>query len=152
LAGSFNRCTFVGNLTKDPETRDAGGKQVAKFSLAINRKSKQGDETMYIDVVAWERLSEICQQYLRKGMSVLIEGRLAIRKYDDRDGNKRTAVEIVANDMQMLDSKARDGNGNGGGSYASAGARSTSSSGVGYGGGSGAGSFDDDGGDDEIPF
>jgi single-strand DNA-binding protein len=68
---------------------------------------------MFIDVVALDRLGEICNQYLKKGMSALVEGRLAIRKYDDKDGNKRTAVEIVASDMQMLDSKGRDDNGAG---------------------------------------
>jgi single stranded DNA-binding protein len=70
---------------------------------------------MFIDIVAWDRLGEICNQYLKKGMSALVEGRLVIRKYDDKDGNKRTAVEVVASDMQMLDSKGR--NGESGGSF-----------------------------------
>ncbi len=153
MAGSYNRITLVGNLTRDPEIRyvDGGGKAVTKFALAINRKSKGGDETMYVDIVAWDRLGEICNQYLKKGMSALVDGRLAIRKYDDKDGNKRTAVEVVANDMQMLDSKNRS-NGEGGGSYsgggsnssyASSGARSSSSSSDG---------FESDPVDDEIPF
>ena len=147
MAGSYNRIVLVGNLTRDPEIRyvDGGGKAVTKFALAVNRKSKAGDETMYVDIVAWDRLGEICNQYLKKGMSALVEGRLAIRKYDDKDGNKRTAVEVVASDMQMLDSKGR-ANGESSASYSTAGrvsggaASSTSSS-----------SFDE-GGDDEIPF
>jgi single-strand DNA-binding protein len=131
MAGSYNRIVLVGNLTRDPEIRyvDGGGKAVTKFSLAINRKTKNADETMYLDIVAWDRLGEICNQYLKKGMSTLVEGRLVVRKYDDKDGNKRTAIEVVASNMQMLDSK------NGA-------ERSTSSS--------LAGDFDD--GDNEVPF
>jgi single-strand DNA-binding protein len=143
MAGSYNRIVLVGNLTRDPEIRyvDGGGKAVTKFALAVNRKTKQGDDTMFIDIVAWDRLGEICNQYLKKGMSTLIEGRLAIRKYETKEGEKRTAVEVVASDMQMLDSK-RMSNGEAGGSYA-AGTRGAAPAG---------GGFDDAGMDDEIPF
>ncbi len=145
MAGSYNRITLVGNLTRDPEIRyvDGGGKAVTKFALAINRKTKAGDDTMFVDVVAWDRLGEICNQYLKKGMSALVEGRLAIRKYDDKDGNKRTAVEVVASDMQMLDTKGRS-NGEAGSSYSggSAAPRSTTSS--------PADAFEED--NEEIPF
>ena len=147
MAGSYNRITLVGNLTRDPEIRyvDGGGKAVTKFALAVNRKSKAGDETMFIDIVAWDRLGEICNQYLKKGMSALVEGRLVIRKYDDKDGNKRTAVEVVASDMQMLDSKGR-GNGESGSSFGG-GSRSSAS-----GEPSSAGSLDEGAMEDEIPF
>ena len=120
MAGSYNRIVLVGNLTRDPEIRyvDGGGKAVTKFALAVNRKSKGGDETMYIDIVAWDRLGEICNQYLKKGMSALVEGRLAIRAYETKEGEKRKAVEVVASDMQMLDSKGRP-NGESSGSYSS---------------------------------
>jgi len=118
MAGSYNRIILVGNLTRDPEIRyvDGGGKAVTKFSLAVNRRTKQGDDTMFIDIVAWDRLGEICNQYLRKGMSALVEGRLTIRNYETKDGEKRKAVEVVASDMQMLDSKggSRPANGEGG--------------------------------------
>jgi single-strand DNA-binding protein len=115
MAGSYNRIVLVGNLTRDPEIRyvDGGGKAVTKFALAVNRRTKTGDDTMFIDVVAWDRLGEICNQYLKKGMSALVEGRLAIRKYETKEGEKRTAVEVVASDMQMLDKKS-GGNGDGG--------------------------------------
>jgi single-strand DNA-binding protein len=144
MAGSYNRIVLVGNLTRDPEIKyvDGGGKAVTKFALAVNRKTKGGDETMFIDVVAWDRLGEICNQYLKKGMSTLIEGRLVIRKYDDKDGNKRTAVEVVASDMQMLDSKSR--NGESGGSFGG-GSRSSSAS-------TGGGALDEEAMEDEIPF
>jgi single-strand DNA-binding protein len=117
MAGSYNRIVLVGNLTRDPEIRyvDGGGKAVTKFALAVNRRTKAGDETMFIDIVAWDRLGEICNQYLKKGMSALVEGRLAIRKYETKEGEKRTAVEVVASDMQMLDKRAA--NGEGGGSF-----------------------------------
>jgi single-strand DNA-binding protein len=108
MAGSYNRIILVGNLTRDPEIRYVNnGSAVTKFSLAINRRSKQGDETMYIDVVAWDKLGEICNTYLKKGMSTLVEGALSIRKYETKEGEKRTAVEVVASNMQMLDSKGR---------------------------------------------
>ena len=146
MAGSYNRIVLVGNLTRDPEIRyvDGGGKAVTKFAIAVNRKTKAGDDTMFVDVVAWDRLGEICNQYLKKGMSTLVEGRLAIRKYDDKDGNKRTAVEVVASDMQMLDSKGRVGGD--GGSYNGAGEgapRATAGA---------AGGFADDAMEDEVPF
>ena len=104
---SYNRIILVGNLTRDPEIRyvDGGGKAVTKFSLAVNRRTKQGDETMFLDVVAWEQLGERCNQYLRKGAAALVEGRLTIRNYDDKDGNKRKAVEVVASDVQFLSAK-----------------------------------------------
>jgi single-strand DNA-binding protein len=149
MAGSYNRITLVGNLTRDPEIRyvDGGGKAVTKFALAVNRKTKGGDETMFIDIVAWDRLGEICNQYLKKGMSTLVEGRLVIRKYDDKDGNKRTAVEVVASDMQMLDSKGRGGNGDSGGSFG--GGSRASGAGAAPAGGD---ALDDEAMEDEIPF
>jgi len=150
MAGSYNRITLVGNLTRDPEIRyvDGGGKAVTKFSIAINRKSKGGDETMYIDIVAWDRLGEICNQYLKKGMSTLVEGRLSIRDYTNKDGEKRKAVEVVASDMQMLDSKSRSGDG--GGSY-NGGGNSRPTAGVAAGSPSSGDDFEDSMGD-EIPF
>jgi single-strand DNA-binding protein len=146
MAGSYNRIVLVGNLTRDPEIRyvDGGGKAVTKFAIAVNRKTKQGDDTMFVDIVAWDRLGEICNQYLKKGMSTLVEGRLAIRKYDDKDGNKRTAVEVVASDMQMLDSKGRSAGGDGGtyGAGAEVAPRAAA----------GTSGFADDAVEDEIPF
>ena len=146
MAGSYNRIVLVGNLTRDPEIRyvDGGGKAVTKFAIAVNRKTKQGDDTMFVDIVAWDRLGEICNQYLKKGMSALVEGRLAIRKYDDKDGNKRTAVEVVASDMQMLDSKGRSSGGDGG-SYNS-GAEGAPRAAAGTAG------FAEEAMEDEVPF
>jgi single-strand DNA-binding protein len=106
MAGSYNRIILVGNLTRDPEYRVIqGGSGVTKFSLAINRRSKNGDETMYVDIVAWDKLGDICNTYLKKGMNTLVEGRLAIRSYEDKDGVKRKATEVVIDNMQMLGSR-----------------------------------------------
>jgi single-strand DNA-binding protein len=131
---SYNRLTLVGNLTRDPEIRyvQQGGKAVTKFSLAVNRKTRGNDEVLFIDVVAWEKLGEICNQYLKKGMCVLVTGRLSIRDYTANDGGKRKAVECVAIDMQMLDGKKREGGGSSARGYT-------------------AEDFED-GYDDEVPF
>jgi single-strand DNA-binding protein len=106
---SFNRITLVGNLTRDPEIRYIGsGAAVTKFTLAVNRRSKDQEHTDYIDCIAWDKLAETCNTYLKKGMAALVDGRLSIRAYDDKDGNKRKATEVVVNTMQMLD-RPRDG-------------------------------------------
>jgi single-strand DNA-binding protein len=118
MAGSFNRITLVGNLTRDPEIRYVGsGAAVTKFALAINTRSKQQEETMYVDIVAWDKLAETCNTYLKKGMSVLIDGRLSIRSYDTKEGEKRKSTEVVANTMQMLDSRGGARPDNDGGGY-----------------------------------
>ena len=165
MAGSYNHITLVGRLTRNPEIRYVqSGSAVCSFSLAINRRTKNGDEAMFIDCTAWNgpsrKLADTCNTYLKKGMTVLVDGRLAIRDFTDKDGNKRKATEVVINEMQMLDAKGAptgggDDFGDGGGSYAGAGAsRGSSSGGSSYGGGSssGSGGFGDEAMDDEIPF
>jgi single-strand DNA-binding protein len=151
MAGSYNRIILVGNLTRDPEIRYVGsGAAVAKFTLAVNRRSKQQEETDYIDIVAWDKLAETCNTYLKKGMSCLVEGRLSIRSYETKAGEKRKATEVVCNVMQMLDRAGGGGrapsNGDGGESYerSPAPARVAASSSAG---------FDEDAAlEDEIPF
>jgi single-strand DNA-binding protein len=141
MAASYNHIVLVGRLTRDPEIRYVqNGNAVTSFSIAVNRRTKQGDEAMFVDIVAWDspsrKLAEICNTYLRKGMNVLVDGRLSIRSYETKEGEKRKATEVVCNDMQMLDSK-RDGAGGPDRAPAAAGAR---------------GSMDDDHMDEEIPF
>jgi single-strand DNA-binding protein len=147
MAGSYNRIILVGNLTRDPEIRYVGsGAAVTKFTLAVNRRSKEKEETDYIDIVAWDKLAETCNTYLKKGMSCLVEGRLSIRSYEDKDGNKRKATEVVCNVMQMLDRAGAGGsrpNGDGG-SY-----DNVRPMPVRAGGGS---DFDESTLEDEIPF
>ena len=149
MAGSFNRITLVGNLTRDPEIRYVGsGAAVTKFSLAINTRSKQQEETMYVDVVAWDKLAETCNTYLKKGMSVLVDGRLSIRSYDTKDGEKRKSTEVVCNTMQMLDSRggARPDNDGEGRSYERSPAPARTN------GASSSHNDEDAALDDEIPF
>ncbi|MHB8461326.1 MAG: single-stranded DNA-binding protein [Vulcanimicrobiaceae bacterium] len=115
MAGSYNRIILVGNLTRDPEIRyTQTGKSVTKFTLAVNNPRNK-EEVTYVDIVAWDKLGETCNTYLKKGSNTLIEGRLVIRSYDDKDGNKRKATEVVADNMQMLGSRMGGGNDDGGG-------------------------------------
>jgi single-strand DNA-binding protein len=147
VAGSFNKIILVGNLTRDPEIRYVGsGAAVTKFTLAVNRRSKQGEETDFIDCVAWEKLAETCNTYLKKGSSCLVEGRLSIRSYETKEGEKRKAAEVVLNTMQMLDRAGSRGGGEGNGngrSYAGTTARN---------GASAAAADMDESLDEEIPF
>jgi single-strand DNA-binding protein len=145
MAGSYNRVILVGNLTRDPEIRyTQSGKGVTKFTLAVNNPRNK-EETTFVDVVAWDRLGETCNTYLKKGSNCLVEGRLVIRSYDDKDGNKRKATEVVIDNMQMLGSP-RDRTG-------------STDDGAGYNGGApaaaragGASEAFGDELDDEIPF
>ena len=105
----MNKIILIGNLGKDPEMNyTPSGVAVTKFTIAVNRVTKGADggtekETDWFNVVAWRQLAEICTQYLHKCSKVYIEGRLTQRKYTDREGVQRTAIEVVANDMEMLD-------------------------------------------------
>jgi single-strand DNA-binding protein len=107
MARSFNQVILMGNLTRDPELRTTpNGHSVCSFSLALNRsyKSADGDwqeATDYIDVVAWAALGERVAQYLSKGRPCLVNGRLQSRSWD-QDGQKRSKVEVVANDVTFL--------------------------------------------------
>jgi single-strand DNA-binding protein len=107
---SLNRVQLIGYLGKDPESRfTPTGKKVCNFSLAVDRRWKSGDEvktaTDWFNVVAWEHLGEICQQYLRKGSLIYVEGRLQTDRYE-QEGETRYITRVVARQMQMLDRKA----------------------------------------------
>jgi len=120
----LNKIMLIGNLGKDPELQiTTNGVSVTKFSLAVNRtynvRGEKKEETEWFNIVTWEKLAETCEKYLHKGSKVYIEGRIQQRKYTDKDGIQRTAVDVIANDMKMLDTKASSG---GSGSYAASGA------------------------------
>ncbi|MCP4493281.1 MAG: single-stranded DNA-binding protein [Gammaproteobacteria bacterium] len=109
-----NKAIIAGNLGQDPEVRyTQSGTQVTSFSVATTRKwMKEGqkqEETEWHRVVAWNRLAEICGEYLHKGSKVYIEGRLQTHKWKDQSGNDRYTTEIVALEMEMLDSKKQSG-------------------------------------------
>ncbi|MFH1375581.1 MAG: single-stranded DNA-binding protein [Patescibacteria group bacterium] len=111
MAASLNRAQIIGNLTRDPEVRQTpNGQSVATIGVATNRRWKnQAGETQeeaeFHSVVAWGRLAEICQQYLKKGAKVYFDGRLKTRNWEDPDGKKNYRTEIVAENMIMLDSR-----------------------------------------------
>jgi len=107
----MNKIMLIGNLGRDPEmSYTPSGTAVTKFSLAVNRvtKSATGDrqeETEWFNIVAWNRLAETCNTYLRKGSKVFVDGRLSLRKYTDKNNVERTSVEVILNDMEMLSPK-----------------------------------------------
>jgi len=110
----INKVILVGNLGKDPEVRHLeGGAVVAKFPLATSEtyKTKDGqrvDQTEWHNIVMWRGLAESAEKYLRKGSLVYIEGKIRTRSWDDKEGNKRFATEIVADTMTMLSTRKPD--------------------------------------------
>ncbi|HWB10949.1 MAG TPA: single-stranded DNA-binding protein [Pirellulales bacterium] len=112
---SFNRVILVGNLTRDPELRYIpSGTAVTEIGLAVNdrRKGANGewiDETTFVDVTLWGRQAEVATEYLSKGSSVLIEGRLKLDSWQDKEGQKRSKLRVVGTLMQMLGSKGQGG-------------------------------------------
>jgi len=125
----LNKIMLIGNLGKDPDFSviPSTGNSVAKFTIAVNRNTKKGDdwvkETEWFNIVAFSTLAERCEKYLHKGSKVYVEGRLSQRKYTDREGKERTIVEVTANEVLNLDPKAESG---GTSSYAGSSSRSTS--------------------------
>ncbi|HXR50007.1 MAG TPA: single-stranded DNA-binding protein [Verrucomicrobiae bacterium] len=111
MARSLNQVTLMGNLTRDPELRQTPtGQNVTSFSLALNRsyKDQSGEwqeATDYIDIVCWGPLAERVAQYLSKGRRCLVQGRLQSRSWE-QDGQKRSKVEVLANDVTFLDSRS----------------------------------------------
>ena len=112
MSGTVNKVILIGRLGKDPAvTYTPSGTPMAKFSLATDeafkdRSGEQQKRTEWHNIVAWNKLAEICGEYLTKGKLVYIEGSIRSRQWEDQAGNKRTAYDIVAGRMQMLGSKA----------------------------------------------
>jgi len=112
---SINKVILIGNLGSDPEVRyTPSGRPVANFSIATtenwtNKDGGKEERTEWHRIVAWGRLGEICGEYLNKGRSVYIEGKLQTRSWEDRDGNKRYTTEILAQTMQMLGPSGKEG-------------------------------------------
>lgn len=160
-ASNMNVVVVTGNLTRDPELRSTpGGTSVCKLRVAVNSRRKDGqsgewiDKPNYFDVTVWGAQGENCANYLAKGRPVAIEGRLDWREWDDKEGNKRQTVEIIANSVQFLGSRdgsggeGSGGGGNGGGFAPRSDVPADTSDFAGAPAGSGGGS----GGDDDIPF
>src|SRR5262245_29553833 len=117
---SYNRVILVGNLTKDPELRYIpSGTAVTDIGLAVNdrRKNASGEwieETTFVDVTLWARTAEVATEYLKKGSSVLIEGRLKLDTWEPNDGQKNAELRDIGERMQMLGSRQWGGGGGGG--------------------------------------
>lgn len=166
---SFNKVILVGNLTRDPQVKyTTGGTAVTEIGLAVNRQwfDKQSntrkDETTFVDVTLWGRTAEIAGEYLAKGRPVLIEGRLQLDTWDDREsGQKRSKLRVVGENMTMLGSREGGGGGGGGGGGRGAGSRGSdagpsSQEPSDFGGGGGGGYDEPSGGGggpvDDVPF
>lgn len=160
MAASFNKVILVGNLTRDPEVRyTPKGSAVCDLGLAVNRQyslegGEKREEVTFVDVVLWARLAEIAGEYLKKGRPVLIEGRLQLDSWDDKQsGQKRSKLRVIGETMQLLGSRQ-------GGGGESEEAPASGGGGRSYGGGSGGKSTPppprppapSEPDDDEIPF
>ena len=111
MARGLNKVLLIGNLGKDPEMKyTPQGTPITTFSVAVSRRRQTPDgewkdETEWFRIVAWQKLAEQCNEYLRKGSKVYIEGRLQTREWQDQSGQTRQMVEVVANEMVVLDSR-----------------------------------------------
>lgn len=109
----MNKIILIGRLGRDPEMNyTPSGVAVTKFSLAVSRFSRSStgekqEETDWYNIIAWRQLAETCNTYLHKGDKVYIDGRLAQRKYTDREGASRIAIDVTANEMEILTPKAQ---------------------------------------------
>lgn len=129
MSASYNKVILVGNLTRDPEVRyTPGGTAVSEIGVAVNRtwfdknSNEKKEETTFVDVTLWGRQAEVAGEYLSKGRSILIEGRLQTDSWDDKEtGKKRTKLKVVAEEMKMLGGPG--GGGGGGGGQRSGGSR-----------------------------
>lgn len=114
MARSLNKVQLIGNLTRDPELRyTPNGTAVCSFGLATNRTWKtdtgeKHEEADFHNIVSWNKLAEICSQFLLKGRKAYVEGRLSTRKWVGQDGTPRSTTEVVISDMILLDSKRQD--------------------------------------------
>jgi len=110
MARSLNRVQLIGNLTRDPELRyTPQGTAVCSFSIATNRSwttdsGEKKDEADFHRIVAWNKLAELCSQFLTKGRKVYVEGRLSTRNWTGQDGGQRNTTEVIISDMILLDS------------------------------------------------
>ncbi len=148
---NFNKVLLVGNLTRDPELKHTPSNQaVAQIGLAVNRnyQTKDGEkreETTFVDCEAWGRTAEVMCQYLAKGRPVLVEGRLKLDQWQDKDGNNRSKLKVVIENFQFLGGRGEGGGGGGGGQSNYAGSGNAGSGGAQSGGGGRPA-------DDPIPF
>lgn len=109
---SLNKIILMGRLTRDPELRTTqSGVSVTSFTIAVDRDFKEGGEkkTDFINIVAWRNTAEFVGKYFAKGRMAIVEGRLQMRSWEDRDGKKRVSAEVVADNVYFGDSKREEG-------------------------------------------
>jgi len=108
--GFLNKIVLLGNVTRNPEVRYIPGRDlpVAKFGLAVNRRTKEREETCFIDIVTFGRTAEMCGEYVTKGMPILIEGRLSFNQWE-QEGVKRSKHEVVAENIQFVSRRDQAG-------------------------------------------
>ena len=155
-ASNINRVTITGNLTRDPELRSTpSGTSVCGLRVAVNSRRKDGstgewvDKPNYFDVTVWGAQGENCANYLSKGRPVAVDGRLDWREWEDKQGNKRQSIDIIADTVQFLGSRD-EASGGGGGGFAAPSDVPADTSDFGEPAAVGAGSSG--GSDDDIPF
>jgi single-strand DNA-binding protein len=110
----FNLVVLSGRLTADPELKTTpSGVSVCSFTIAVERRYKQGEDRQadFVNIVAWRQTAEFVSKFFSKGSMIGIEGSIQTRKYQDKDGKNRTAFEVVANNVQFIESKRSEGNG-----------------------------------------
>lgn len=109
----MNKCILIGNLTKDPEiTTTSNGVSVCRFTLAVTRRfaNSEGErDTDFISIVAWRALADNCHKFIKKGSKVAVVGNIQSRSYDATDGTKRYVTEIVAEEVEFLNTRTQDG-------------------------------------------
>ncbi len=147
MAASLNKVLLMGNLTRDPELRYVpSGTAVANFTVAVNRSYKdttgeRKEDVSFIRVVVWGKMAEICGEYLTKGRPVLVEGRLKSRSWEGQDGQKRSALDVVATNVQFVGARGERTQTQGSGASGDAGTSDVESIDV-----------DQEAGGEEIPF
>ncbi len=159
---NINRVTITGNLTADPELRALpSGSSVCQLRVAVNTRRKDGqtgewvDKPNYFNVTVWGAQGENCANYLYKGRPVAVDGRLDWREWQDKEGNKRQSVDIIADTVQFLGSRDDAGNQGGGGGGGGGGFQPQSdvpADTSDFGEPAAVGSSDSSGSDDDIPF
>lgn len=116
MAANYNRVILMGNLTRDPEIQYvSSGTARVRFGLAVNRvytdrqTGEKKQDTCFVNITAWGRTAEICQEYLRKGSPVFLEGRLSYYAWETEQGEKRSSLEVIAESVQLLPSARAEG-------------------------------------------
>lgn len=100
---NLNLITLAGRLTRDPELKYVGEHTICEFGLAVSKKLRNREETMFIDLVCWQRTAEVAAEYLRKGSPVLVRGRLTLDQWDDKEtGKKRSKHRVTVEELQMV--------------------------------------------------